>query len=101
MLQLLLLYTVTTTTAMTASTTVITVTSIPSTSTIPCTRDHVSTECSSEVIDPNKCCMCFVSYDDDILDGAGAEWIFCKCGRWLHEDSVEDVVEDNAGDECH
>ena len=59
----------------------------------------MTTECSSEVIDLNKCCMYFVSYEDDILDGAGAEWIFCKCGRWLHEDCVEDVVEENAGDE--
>ena len=32
---------------------------------------------------------------------AGAEWISCKCGRWLHESCVEDVVKDNAGDECY
>ena len=61
----------------------------------------MTTKCSSEVIDLNKCCMYFVSYEDNILDGAGAEWIFCKCGRWLHEDCVEDVVEENAGDECY
>jgi len=36
--------------------------------------------------------MCFVSYEDDVLEGAGTEWIFCKCSRWLHEDCVEDVV---------
>ena len=84
---------------MVVSTAVGTVTSIPSTFTIPCTRDHVTTKCSSEVIDLNKCCMYFVSYEDNILDGARAEWTFCKCGRWLHEDCVEDVVEENAGDE--
>ena len=54
----------TTTTAAVVSTPVRTVTSVPSTSTIP------------EVIDPNKCCMCFVTYEDDVLDVAGAEWIF-------------------------
>ena len=63
-----------------------TVTSVPSTSTIP------------EVIDPNKCCMCFVTYEDDVLDVAGAEWIFCKCGRDCTR-GVEDVVKDSTGDE--
>ncbi len=80
------------------------VTSVPSTSTstVACTRDHVTTQSSEstgEEIDPNKCSMCFVSYEDDILEGAGAEWIFCKCGRWLHEDCVEDVVKDSTEDE--
>ena len=45
--------------------------------------------------------MCFVTYEDDVLDGAGVEWISRKCGRWLHEDCVEDVVKDNTGDECY
>ena len=45
--------------------------------------------------------MCFVHYADDILDGSGADWIFCKCGRWLHEDCVEDVVKDNNDDETY
>ena len=50
-----------------------------------------------ENIDVNVCCMCFVHYDDDVREGSGADWIFCKCGRWLHEDCVEDVVKDNEG----
>ena len=41
--------------------------------------------------------MYFESWDDDVYEGGGAEWIFCKCGRWLHEDCVEDVVEDKDG----
>jgi len=84
------------------STTVATVTSVASASVngtvAPCRRDQ-SGESTSEVIDPNKCCMCFVSYEDDVLKGAGTEWIFCKCGRWLHEDCVEDVVMDNNEEE--
>ena len=52
---------------------------------------------SNESIDANVCCMCFVHYDDDVLEGSGADWIFCKCGRWLHEDCIEDVVKDNEG----
>ena len=89
------------TTAAVVSTPVSTVTSIPSTSTssIPFTTHHETTQSTNEVIDPNKCCMCFVTYEDDVLDGAGAEWIFCKCGRWLHESCVEDVVKDSTGDE--
>ena len=94
---------VTTTTAVTVSTTVTTVTSIPSISTIPSTTYCEPTQSNnsepSEMIDPNKCCMCFVTYEDDVLDGAGAEWISCKCGRWLHEDCVEDIVKDSTGDE--
>ena len=64
---------------MIVSTVISTVTSSPNTSTIPYIRDHVTTKCSSEVIELNKCCMCFVNYEDDIIDGAGAEWTFCKC----------------------
>ena len=51
----------------------------------------------NEDIDPNICCMCFQSWHDDVLEGGGAEWIFFKCGRWLHEDCIEDVVSDNDG----
>ena len=52
---------------------------------------------SNDSIDVNVCCMCFVHYDDDVLEGSGADWIFCKCGRWLHEDCMEDFVKDNEG----
>ena len=45
----------------------VTVTSVASTSFAPCTsvRDHETN--IGEVIDPNKCCMCCVSYENDIL----------------------------------
>ena len=43
----------------------------------------------SEEIDLNECCMCIGTYEDDIMEGAGAEWISCACGRWLHEDCAE------------
>jgi len=39
----------------------------------------------NEEIDSNTCGMCFVSFED-VLEGGGAEWIPCSCGRWLHED---------------
>lgn len=81
-----------------ATTTVATMTSVADASVAACRRDR-SSESTSEAIDPNKCCMCFVSYEDDVLEGAGAVWISCKCGRWLHEDCVEDVVTDSTGEE--
>jgi len=52
---------------------------------------------NDECIDGNTCCMCFGHYDDDVIEGSGADWIFCKCGRWLHEDCIEEVVKDNDG----
>ena len=53
----------------------------------------------NDEIDVNICCMCFGHYEDDVLEGAGVDWIFCKCGRWLHEDYVDEVVKDNDGEE--
>jgi len=50
-----------------------------------------------ETIDPNICCMCFESWDDDVFDGDGADRISCKCGRWPHEGCAQDVVEDKDG----
>ena len=51
-------------------------------------------EPGNEDIDTDRCCMCFALWQDDIVEGGGAGWIFCLCGRWLHEDCVEDVVQD-------
>ena len=48
-----------------------------------------------EDIDPNICCMCFVTFEEDTLEGTGAEWIPCPCGRWLHEDCVKDYTVDS------
>ena len=61
----------------------VTVTSVTSTSTAPCTSVRGHETSISEVTDPNKCCMCFVSIEDDSLEGAEVDWIFCKCGTGL------------------
>ena len=54
-------------------------------------------------IDENVCCVCFVSYLEDVVDGDGHEWIKCACGRWLHEDCTDACVVDVDGKErfCH
>ena len=54
---------------------------------------------SVESIDPNTCCMCFGSFEDDVCNGDGAGWVSCNCGRWLHEDCVEDYVVNESGAE--
>ena len=53
----------------------------------------------SMVTEDGVCCICFGGYDDDVIERTGAEWIACGCGRWLHEDCVEDVVLDDEGNE--
>lgn len=69
----------------------------PSTSGVPALKKRRLQD--SEEIDVNECCMCFGNYVDDIIEGAGAEWISCACGRWLHEDCIENQVIDTSGRE--
>ena len=58
---------------------------------------HTQSVENGDGIDANVCCMYFVHYNEDVIEGSGADWIYCKCGRWLHEDCVEDVVKDSEG----
>ena len=44
-----------------------------------------------------ECCACFGQYSDDI--GTGREWLECAFGRWVHEDSVENIVYNTNGKE--
>ena len=46
----------------------------------------------SDDIDTEECCACFGQYSDDIE--SGREWLECACGRWVHEDCVENIVYD-------
>ena len=55
---------------------------------------------SSEEINTDQCAICFRTYNDDILDGTGEDWIECACGRWIHENCVDyDIVVDASGRE--
>ncbi len=44
-----------------------------------------------------ECCVCFGTYQEDMDDGLGSEWVQCSCSHWLHEDCAiirpEDIVE--------
>ena len=42
-------------------------------------------------IDPNVCCMRFVTFEEDTIRQTGAEWLPCAGGRWFHKDCAEDM----------
>ena len=54
---------------------------------------------AEEEIDANVCFMCFVTFEEDTIEGTGAEWLPCPCGRWLHEDCAENCMVDSDGKE--
>ena len=50
---------------------------------------------SEEEISTDQCAICFRTYNDDILDGTGEDWVECACGKWVHENCVDyDIVVD-------
>ena len=48
-------------------------------------------------VDCNTCSICFGSYEEDLLSGGGDEWLQCTCGKWVHEECVEDCEADSDG----
>ena len=55
---------------------------------------------ATEEIDTNQCQICFRTYEDDIVEETGEDWIECACGRWVHESCVDyDIVVDASGRE--
>ena len=46
-------------------------------------------ENADDEINTDICCIFFGLYGDDI--GTEREWLKCKCGRWIHEDCVDEV----------
>ena len=59
----------------------------------PPKKARIETE---DVIDESECCVCFVTYEEDILHQSRKDWVGCACGRWLHEDCAEDCVLDSS-----
>ena len=51
---------------------------------------------STEQVNYNKCCVCFVLYEEDQY---GKDWVACACGRSLHEDCADDCIIDSDGNE--
>ena len=51
----------------------------------------MSDECSEEDCD-YECCERLGSYQQDIAEKNGAEWIMCGCGQWIQKDCIDQVV---------
>lgn len=46
-----------------------------------------------------ECCECSRTYNEDVRQGTGVEWVQCGCGRWLHEECIDSVIQDADGQE--
>ena len=74
----------------------------PSPSSTPCpstpTTSHVGEQDSQSDEDVCEYSFCYGEYFED-----GNEWLQCACGRWVHEQCLEDVTLDDQGQErfCH
>ena len=56
-------------------------------------------ENADDEIDCNRCCTCFDLFSDDV--GTEREWLKCHCGRWIHEEYVdEDDINSSATKLC-
>ena len=64
--------------------------------TIPPTRaaSRMNLEMVSTDLDQNQCCMCFRTYEEDVLEETEFNWIKSVCERWVHEDCITEVVMD-------
>ena len=52
-----------------------------------------------EPIDTQVCCVCFGLYLEDT--DTDMDWVCCCCGRWLHEDCIdEDDIDNTRGKIC-
>ena len=63
------------------------------------TEDDVASSSSvATVVAENVCCVCFQMCEGDKED---TDWIQCVCGRWLHEDCIDedDIIHDVYGRE--
>ena len=69
--------------------------------TIPPTRaaSRMNLEMVSTDLDQNQCCMCFRTYEEDVLEETEFNWIKSVCERWVHEDCISEVVMDKNGRE--
>lgn len=38
---------------------------------------------AEETIDDSRCCACFITYEDDVLNKTGKDWVGCACGRCM------------------
>ena len=60
---------------------------------------RINLEMVNTDLDQNQCCVCFRTYEEDVLEETEFNWIKCVCERWVHEDCISEVVMDKNGRE--
>ena len=61
----------------------------------PRKADH-SRDKNSDSFDENQCCVCFRTYEDDVIEDTCLDWLQCACKRWLHEECIDYDIGHNA-----
>ena len=51
--------------------------------------DH---EEGGDSLDENQCCVCFQTYEEDVVKDTGLDWLQCACKRWLHDADGNDLL---------
>ena len=65
-----------------------------------CQRKADHNESDSDSIDENQCCVCFQTYEDDMVEDTGLDWLQCACKRWPHEECIDyDICHDADGND--
>ena len=55
---------------------------------------------ASDDFDENQCCVCFRTFEDDLVEDTGLDWLQCACNRWLHEECIDyDIGQDADGND--
>ena len=55
-----------------------------------------SDECSEEDCG-YECCDSLGSFQQDIAEKNGVRWLRCGCGKWIHEDCIDQVATEKEG----
>ena len=55
-------------------------------------KKRKTTAKNGDNINPNQCCLCFRTFEEDEMEKTGMEWVECVCKRWLHEDCIDYVT---------
>ena len=42
-------------------------------------------------------CVCFRTYEEDVLEETKFNWVKCVYKRWIHEDCISEIVMDKNG----
>jgi hypothetical protein len=55
----------------------------------PSRQRKADNEGDGDGFDENQCCVCFRTYEEDVVEDTGLDWLQCACKRWLHEECID------------